>query len=58
MIDIMSSQNIDLSFWDILYVFCHHLHIPQESPDGLSEPKHVVSRLIKTFVRVTVTPSL
>jgi hypothetical protein len=40
-----------------LYVFGHHLHIPNESPDdGLSGPKHVVSWLIKTFACVTVTP--
>jgi hypothetical protein len=35
------------------------LYIPHESlGDGLSGPKHVVSGIIKIFVRVKVTPSV
>jgi hypothetical protein len=39
------------------YVFRQHLYIPHKSPDdGLSEPKPVVSAMIKTPVCVTATP--
>jgi hypothetical protein len=57
MADNMTSQNTNISSWDVLYIFSHHFCIPQQSSnDSLSGPKHVLCWLINICLCCGNTP--